>query len=68
MSTFGSRLRKLDDRFGLGNETIPQLHLRALREAEQRRKIEAGESVAPGPVEDGPPVEAWRLMLLNPRR
>ena len=65
MNTFGSRLRKLDDRFGLANETIPQLHLRALREDERRRAKEAGVSSEPRQSESGQPVEAWRQILLN---
>jgi hypothetical protein len=65
MSTLGSRLRKLDDRFGLGPETISQLHLRALREDERRRAEEAGASSEPRQPESGQPVEDWRRMLLN---
>ena len=65
MSTLGNRLRKLDERFGLANETIPQLHLRALREDERRRAQEAGVSNEPRKPESGQPMEAWRQMLLN---
>ncbi len=68
MSTFGSRLRKLDDRFGLASETIAQLHLRALREIARR---DMAEEEAPSDLktsEDGPPEEAWRQILLIPKR
>ena len=68
MSALGWRLRKLEDRFGIGNETFAQLHLRALREI---ARSEMAEKEAPSdlkPPEDEPPEEAWRLILLNPRR
>jgi hypothetical protein len=65
MNSLSSRLRKLDGRFGLGPETIPQLHLRALREDERRRAEEAGASHEPQQPESGQPVEAWERMLSN---
>ena len=65
MSGLSGRLRKLDDRLGLSNETIAQLHLRALREGERRRAEEAGASSEPRQLESGQPVEAWRQILLN---
>ena len=67
MSALGGRLRKLEDRFGIGNESIGQMHLRALRQAEQQRRAEAGELAAAEPDSEQP-LEAWREMLLGPRR
>ncbi len=68
MNALGGRLRKLEDRFGIGNETLPQLHLRAVREAEHRRLVEAGELVEAPPPDSEQPVEAWREILFGPRR
>ena len=65
MNALTSRLYKLEDRLGLGNETLGQLHLRALREDARSRMAE---KEGPEPLEDEPPVEAWRLILLSPRR
>ena len=65
MSGLSGRLRKLDDRLGLSNETIAQLHLRALREDERRRAEEADASSEPRQPERGQPVEVWRQILLN---
>ena len=68
MNALNSRLYKLEDRFGIGKETFGQLHLRALREAEQQRLAEAGEAAEGEPPEDEPPLEAWREILLIRRR
>ena len=68
MSALGGRLRKLEDRFGIGNETFAQLHLRAVREAEHRRLAEAGELPELALPDSDEPVEAWREILLGPRR
>ena len=68
MSALGWRLRKLEDRFGIGNESFAQLHLRALRETARRDGAEEDAPIELRPPEDEPPVEAWRLILLNPRR
>lgn len=65
MSALNGRLRKLDDRFGLGGDSWSQLHLRALREDARRRAEEAGASSEPRPPESEQPVEAWRRILLN---
>ena len=66
MSALGGRLRKLEDRFGIGNETFAQLHLRALREAEHQRLEEAGKLVEMEPPDSKQPLEAWREILLGP--
>jgi hypothetical protein len=68
MSALGWRLRKLEDRFGIGNESFAQLHLRALRETARRDGAEEDAPIELRPPEDEPPEEAWRLILLNPRR
>jgi len=65
MSGLNGRLRKLDDRFGLAGESWSQLHLRALREDERRQAEEAGASSEPSQPENGPPMEAWRQILLK---
>ena len=65
MSGLNGRLRKLDDRYGLADESWSQLHLRALREDERRRAEEAGASSEQRQLESGQPVEAWRQILLN---
>jgi len=65
MSGLSGWLRKLDDRFGLGDESWSQLHLRALRKDERRRAEKAGASSKPSQSESGQPVEAWRQLLLN---
>ena len=67
MSALGWRLRKLEDRFGIGNETFAQLHLRALREIARREMVKEKAPIGIRPPEDEPPEEAWRLILLNPR-
>jgi len=67
MSALGGRLRKLEDRFGIGNETLGQLHIRALREAERQRLAEAGELVEMEPPDSEQPVETWRQILLGGR-
>ncbi len=43
MNVLGGRVRKLEDRFEIGNETIGQMHIRALQEAEHQRLAKAGE-------------------------
>ena len=58
-----SRLRKLDDRFGLADESLGQLHLRAQREAEQQRTAEAGAAKELSEPESALPVEAWKQLL-----
>lgn len=65
MSGLNGRLRKLDDRLGVSNETIAQLHLRALREDARRRAEVDSASSEPRKPESGEPVEAWRRILLN---
>ena len=68
MSALGGRLRKLENSFGIGNETFAQLHLRAVREAEHQRLVEAGELLEVAPPESEEPLEAWREILLGSRR
>jgi len=68
MNVLGGRIRKLEDRYGLGNETFAQMHLRALREMARRETPDEKAPIEIRPPEDESPEEAWRQVLLRPRR
>jgi hypothetical protein len=68
MNVLGGRIRKLEGRYGLGNETFAQMHVRALREIARRETADEKAPIEIRPPEDEPPEEAWRQILLGPRR